>query len=216
MKKKRNFIRLFDRKTSHIDYRVRQEYIRNGIATIFCRISSYNDVITEYSVKDHEAVNLDFIEYLRRAASFIPDECPMVLNIIEDCLTKEEQKTVREVIREELAYDFGIAEQEEQRQNRIFFYTIIGLVIALILLVLTKDLDEVPRELFFVLFWFMGDTILENIFFTGRELRQERLLAGRLASIKVIFSKTYEPPNYTEKELDKLYTEIVQDIHEVP
>ncbi len=62
----------------------------------------------------------------------------------------------------------------------------------------------------------MGDTVLEHIFFTGRELRQERRLAGRLASIKVVFSKTYELPNYTEKELDKLYTEIVQDIHDEP
>lgn len=216
MRKKRNFIRLFDRKISHIDYRVRREYIRNGIATIFCRISSYNDIITAYSVREHEAVNLNFIEYIRRAASFIPDECPLVLNVIEDCLTKEEQKTIREVIRDELTYDFGIAEQEEQHQNRIFFYTIIGLVIAIVLLVMTREFDEIPRELFFVLFWFMGDTILEYIFFEGRELKQERLLAGRLASIKVIFSKTYEPPNYTEKELDKLYTEIVQDIHEVP
>ncbi len=111
--KKRNFTRLFDLKQSHIDYRVRREYIRNGIATIFCRISSYNDVITAYSAKDHEAVNLDFIEYLRRAASFISDECPMVLHIIEDCLTKDEQKIIREVISYELAYDFGIVEQEE-------------------------------------------------------------------------------------------------------
>lgn len=214
--KKRNFTRLFDRKQSHIDYRVRREYIRNGIATIFCRISSYNDVITAYSAKDHEAVNLDFIEYLRRAASFIPDECPLVLHIIEDCLTKDEQKIIREVISDELAYDFGIVEQEEQRQNRIFFYTLVGLIIAVVLLWLTRDLDEIPRELFFVLFWFMGDTVLEHIFFTGRELRQERRLAGRLASIKVVFSKTYELPNYTEKELDKLYTEIVQDIHDEP
>ena len=216
MKKKRNFIRLFDRKISHIDYRVRHEYIRNGVATIFCHISSYNEIITAYSVREHEAVDLNFIEYLRRAASFIPDKCPIVLNIIEDCLTKEEQKTIREVIREELAYDFGIAEQEEQRQNRIFFYTIIGLAISIVFLVLTRDFDEIPRELFFVLFWFMGDTLLEHIFFTGRELRNERRLAGRLASIKVIFSKTYEPPKYTEKDLDKLYTEIVQDMREVP
>jgi len=62
----------------------------------------------------------------------------------------------------------------------------------------------------------MGDAILEYIFFTGHELRQERRLAGRLASIKVVFSKTYEELNYTEKELDKLYAEIEQTTNEIP
>ena len=90
------------------------------------------------------------------------------------------------------------------------------MIIAGILLLLTETLDEVPREVFFILFWFVGDRLFEYIFLTGHELRQEKRLAGRLASIKVIFSKTYEEPNYTEQELDKLYTEIAQTGREIP
>ena len=214
--KKREFTRLFDRKKSHLDSRIKRDYVKNGVATIFCQISDYHDVITAYSVKDHETVNLDFIEYIRGAAAVIPEKCPLVLNIIEDCLSKEEQETIRQVIRDDFAYDFGMAEQEENRQWHIFIFMVIGMIIAGILLLLTETLDEVPREVFFILFWFAGDRMFEYIFLTGHELRQEKRLAGRLASIKVIFSKTYEEPNYTEQELDKLYTEIAQTGREIP
>ena len=214
--KKRDFTRLFDRKKSHLDSRIKRDYVKNGVATIFCQISDYHDVITAYSVKNHETVNLDFIEYVRGAAAVIPEKCPLVLNIIEDCLSKEEQETIRQVIRDDFAYDFGMAEQEENRQWHIFIFMVIGMIIAGILLWLTETLDEVPREVFFVLFWFAGDRMFEYMFLTGHELRQEKRLAGRLASIKVIFSKTYEEPNYTEQELDKLYTEIAQTGREIP
>ena len=214
--KKRNFIRLFDRKKSYIESRLQRDYIRNGVATIFCRINSYDDVVTPYSVKGHEATDLEFIEYVRGAAKVIPDEHPLVLNIVEDCLSEEERQTIREVIHDDLAYDFGMVEQEENRQWKIFIYTIIGLIVSGIILVLTETWDDIPREFFFLLFCFMGDGIFEYVFFTGHELRQERRLAGRLASIKVIFSKTYEPPDYTEQDIDKLYTELAQDTHENP
>lgn len=104
-----------------------------------------------------------------------------------------------------------MAEQDENRQWYIFLGTLAGTILAGILLWMSEVLDEVPREIFFVLFWFAGDRMFEYLFLTGHELRNERRLAGRLASIKVIFSKTYEPPNYTEQELDKLYTEIAQN-----
>ena len=214
--KKRNFRRLFERKKSQFDARVQRDYIQNGIATIFCQISSYNDIITAYSVKGHEATDLEFIEYVIGAAKVIPDEHPLVLNIVEDCLSEEERQTIRDVISDELAYDFAMTEQEEDWEWKIFIGMLLGTIAAGILLALTDFLEEVPREIFIVLFWFFGDRMFEYIFLTGRDLREERRLAGRLASIKVIFSKTYEPPNYTEQDLDKLYTELAQNTNEIP
>ena len=60
----------------------------------------------------------------------------------------------------------------------------------------------------------MGETLCDYIFLTGGDLRRERRLAGRLASIKVIFSECYEAPNYTESEIDKLYSEIEEGVNE--
>ena len=40
------------------------------------------------------------------------------------------------------------------------------------------------------------------------------ILAGRLASIKIVFSESYEMPNYTQSEVDELYSEIKKSVGE--
>ncbi len=206
--RKRNFTRLFDSRQSHLDSRIKRDYIANGIATIHCQISSYNDIISAYSVKDQESLNLDFVDYLQDNAAPIPDECPLVLNIIGDCLTEDEKKTIKEIIRDDFAYRLGNVEKEQQEEFRLFLFMLIGSIAAGILLWLTDFLDEVPREIFIVLFWFFGDRMFEYLFITQRDLKQERRLAGRLASIKVIFSDTYEKLHFTEDEINRLYAEL--------
>ena len=208
MKKKSNFTKLFDRKKSRIDSRIRRDYIENGVATIHCKISSYNDIINSYSVKDQESLNPDFVEYLQDTAEPIPDECPIVLNIIGNCLSDEEKDIIAESIRDEFLYKLGIFEKEQEREFKFFIFMLVGSIVAGILLALTDFLDEVPREIFIVLFWFFGDRMFEYVFITGYELRKEKRLAGRLASIKVIFSDTYEKIHYTEEEISKLYAEL--------
>lgn len=88
-----------------------------------------------------------------------------------------------------------------------------GLILLTIILWLTQTLADEPRELVFILFYFMGDTLCDFIFLTGHDLRRERRLAGRLASIKVVFSERYEEPNYTESDVDQLYSEIEKDVN---
>lgn len=208
--RKRNFNRLFDSRKSHLDSRIKLDYIKNGIATVHCCISSYNDIISTYSAKakNQETLNFDFVEYLKSATKVIPDEYPIVLNIIGDCLTDDEKKIITGVIRDDFAYELGEVEKDHDREYKLFLLMVVGSIVAGILRWLTNFLDEVPREFFIVLFWFFGDRLFEYIFITGRDLRQERRLAGRLASIKVIFSDTYEEPNYTEDEINRLYAEI--------
>ncbi len=209
--KKRNFTRLFDSRKSRLDSRIRRDYIDNGIATVHCNISSYNDIISAYSAKGQESLNLDFVEFLQESAGPIPDEYPLVLNIVGNCLSEEEKDTIEEIIRDDFSYRLGIVEQGQNREFKLFISKIIGLIVSGILLWLTSSLDEVPREIFIVFFWFFGDRMFEYIFITGYELRKERRLAGRLASIKVIFSDKYEKIHYTEDEIQKLYAELDLD-----
>ena len=92
---RRNITRLFESREGHLDYRVKRDYIRNGIATIPCRISDYSDVISSYSVKGCEALNPDFVDFLKESAGLIPEEYPLVLNIIGDGLSEEEKRLLR-------------------------------------------------------------------------------------------------------------------------
>lgn len=206
--KKRNFIRLFEQKKGRIDSRIKRDYIENGIATIHCCISGYNDIINAYSAKDQESLNPDFIDYLQEVAAPIPDECPLVLNVIGDCLSAEEKKIIAENIREDFFYRLGLVEKEQNREFGLFIFMLVGSIVGGLLLWLTDFLDEAPREIFIVFFWFFGDRMFEYLFITRRELRQEQRLAGRLASIKVTFSDTYAKPHYTENQISKLYAEL--------
>ena len=210
---RRNIVRLFKSRKGHLNYRIKRDYIRNGIATIPCRISDYSDVISTYSVKDYETLNPDFIDYLKEVADLTPAESPLVLNIIGDCLSQEEKNIIEDVILDDLAYGLGIAERELHRHTKIFLLMFLGLAISGVLLWFTQPLEDVPRELFFIPFWFMGETLCDYIFLTGHDLRRDKMLAGRLASIKVIFSDTYEDSDFTESDVEKLYSEIEKDVH---
>lgn len=208
-----NLIGLFESRKGHLDYRLKRDYVRNGIATIPCRVSDYSDVISAYSVKGCETLNPEFDEYLKSTAELMPPECPLVLNIIGNCLSREEQKTVEETIRDDLAYDLGVVEKKEKRHTQTFFLMLAGMLLSGGLLWFTKALADEPRELLYILFWFAGETLCDYLFLTGYELRCERRLAGRLASIKIVFSESYEMPNYTQSEVDELYSEIEKDVN---
>lgn len=60
---RRNIVKLFEPRKGHLDYRIKRDYVRNGIATIPCRISDYSDVISTYSVESHLGGNEISLEY---------------------------------------------------------------------------------------------------------------------------------------------------------
>ena len=209
-----NLIGLFESRKGHLDYRLKRDYVKNGIATIPCRVSAYEDVISTYSVKGCETLNPEFDEYLKSTAELMPPECPLVLNIIGDCLSQEEQKTIEDTIRDDLAYDLGVMEKAEKRHTQTFCLMLAGMLLSGGLLWFTKALADEPRELLYILFWFAGETLCDYLFLTGYELRRDRRLAGRLASIKVVFAESYEAPNYSKSDVDQLYSEIEKDVNE--
>lgn len=203
---------LFEARKGQMDELLHRDFINNGIATFPCKISSFYDIVHPFSVRRYETLNQDFADFLERGASVVPPECPIVVNIIEDCLTDEERMIVKNLISEYYAYKLGLVEKEESRHTKRFVIMSVGLVAAAFLLWLSEGLDEISRELFFVLFWFMGDTICDYILLTGHDLRRDRRAAGQLASIKVTFSKTFDDSDYTQAEIDNLYSEIEKDV----
>ena len=162
-----NLIGLFESRKGHLDYRLKRDYVKNGIATIPCRVSTYEDVISTYSVKGCETLNPEFDEYLKSTAELMPPELMLT-----------------------------------------------GMLLSGVLLWFPKALADEPRELLYILFWFAGETLCDYLFLTGYELRRDRRLAGRLASIKVVFAESYEAPNYSKSDVDQLYSEIEKDVNE--
>ena len=149
--------KLFESRKGRMDDLLRRDFINNGIVTFPCKISSFYDIVHPFSVRRYETLNQDFADFLELGASVVPPECPIVVNIIEDCLTEEERKIVVETIREYYSYKLGMVENEEKRHTKRFLIMFVGLVLSGFLLWLSEGLDEISRELFFILFWFMGD-----------------------------------------------------------
>lgn len=180
--------------------------------SIPCRISDYGDVISSYSVENLETLNPDFTDYVKEVAEVTPDDLPIVLNVVGGGLTQAQQKTIEETILDDFAYDLGVVEKEERRHTWIFWSMLVILVVMGIVIELVGEEVGIPREFLYVVFWFAGDTLVEYVLLTGHDLRQDRKLAGRLASMKVVFSETYEDAAYTQDEVDSLHSEIQDDI----
>ena len=206
--------KLFESRKGRMDYLLHRDFINNGIATFPVKISSFYDVIHPNSVRRYETLNPDFADLIESGAGVLPPDCPIVLNIIEDCLTEEERKIIVATIREYYAYKLGVVEKEEKRHTKRFVLMTVGLVLSAVLLWLSEGLDDISRELFFVLFWFVGDTICDYVLLTGHDLRRDRRAAGQLASIKVTFSKSFDESDYSKEEVDKLHSEIENDVKE--
>jgi hypothetical protein len=204
--------KLFESRKGRMDDLLDRDFINNGIATFPVKISSYYDVIHPLSIRRYETLNPDFNDLVELGAGVLPPECPIVMNIIEDCLTEEERKTIVATIREYYAYKLGVVEKHVKRHTKRFLIMTVGLVLSAILLWLSEGLEEVSRELIFVLFWFMGDTLCDYILLTGHDLRRDKRAAGQLASIKVTFSKDFEKSDYSKEYADKLYSEIEKDV----
>ncbi len=209
---KHKIVKLFESRKGHLEYRIKRDYIRNGIAILPCRISDYHDVISPYSVMGCESLNPEFADYVKTNTEMTPTEYPIVLNIIGRNLSQEEKDVIEDIILDDCAYNLGMVEMKVKRHTRSFALMTIGLIISGIVLGVSTSLAEVPRELIYIVFWFLGETLCDYIFLTGYDLRMERRQAGRLASVKVIFSETDEEPHYTKKDVDALFSEIEKDI----
>lgn len=206
--------KLFESRKGQLEYLLNRDFINNGIATFPCKISSFYDVINPLSIRRYETPNPDFTDYIESGASVLPPDCPIVLNIIEDCLTEEERKIIVATIREYYAYKLGMVEKDVKRHTKRFVFMTVGLVVSAFLLWISEGLDDISRELFFVLFWFIGDTLCDYILLTGHDLRRDRRAAGQLASIQVTFSKSFDESDYTKEEVDKLYSDIEKNVQE--
>lgn len=211
---KKNVGKIFESRKGQMDYLLERDFINNGIVTLPCKISSFYDVINPFSVRRYETPNPDFIDLIESGAEVVPSDCPIVLNIIENCLTEEERKIIAVTIKEYYAYQLGVVEKEEKRHTKRFLIMTIGLILSAFLLWLSEGLDEISRELLFVLFWFMGDTLCDYVLLTGHDLRRDRRAAGQLASIKVTFAKSFDESDYTKEEVNKLYSDIEKDVKE--
>ena len=65
-KKVLNNIKKFNKKKFNYNKYVKEFYVEKGIAHVYANVTSYDDIISRYSVKNYEVLNDDFINYLEQ------------------------------------------------------------------------------------------------------------------------------------------------------
>lgn len=183
----------FLEKKSFLNYRLNKEVLRDGIAYIPCHVENMEDIISKYSVRGNESLNSEFVDYFTDFVECIPIKYPVVLKIYGPKFTEEEKKIIVDTIALDGDYNLGKTIQDNRHHRLVFVEMVVGTVISGILLALLgKYLESVPQEFFYVIFWLFADALVSYVFIERWDHRNERSVAGRLASVKVEFVEDEE------------------------
>ena len=186
---KRNKLEDYYKKQSNLKHRLEKDVIRDGIAYLACKVDGVDDILSKFCVKGLEAaLNSEFIDALMNFVDCIPQEYPLVLEIHGPRFTEEEKEMIKEAVISDADYLLGKTEAENRHHSRVFWWMVAGTLGSGILLALIKEfIDEVPLEFFYVLFWLFADALVRYLFIEFGDYKNEKIRAGRIASIKVEF-----------------------------
>ncbi len=196
----RKNIHAYKRKRSDFEKRLEREFLDHGIATIPCKVSGIDDIISSYSVEGYESLSGDFIDYVNAMADLVPEQYPIVLSIVGSKFTENEKNVIRSTIEYDLAYNLGFAEQDTRLFYKMILLFIVGTIISGMLIAKFPWLPDVHIELLYIFFWFFAYTLVEYVFLEGRTLSKQRIKAARLACVKVVFSEEYDECDYSDEE----------------
>ena len=178
----------FLNKNSLLEHRLKKEVLEDGLAYIPCYVQSMEDIISKYSIRGCVSLNSEFSDYITDFIECVPIKYPIVLEIYGSKFTEEQKKLIVDTITSDGDYALGKTIQENRHHRLVFFEMVVGTVISGILLALIgKYLDDIPQEFFYVLFWLFADSFVRYIFVERGDYLDQRIGAGRIASIKVEF-----------------------------
>ena len=206
--------RLFLRRDAKLDRRIREDFLDNGIATLPCRVSGLEDIISHYSVPGYETLNSEFTEYVRSTADFIPADYPIVLEISGCHFTEEEQTVIRETVRSDFTYDLGAVQKVNRRRLLVALGMLLGMIVSGLLTFGTSVLNNSAIEIMYIFFWFFADMTVCYFLFDNFGDRRERLLAARLADMELYFSEVYDDSSVTDEDAALVYEAIRKSAEE--
>ena len=181
-------IHKFLNKKTLLEHRLNNEVLEDGIAYIPCHVQNMEDIISKFSIRDCPSLDSEFSDYIVDFIECIPIKYPIVLEIYGAKFSEEEKQIIVDTIAADGDYELGRIIQENKHHRLVFVEMVIGTVISGILLALIgKYLEEIPQEFFYVLFWLFADAFVRYIFIERGDYRDQRIGAGRIASMKVEF-----------------------------
>ena len=200
--------RLFLKRDAKLAKRLREDYIDNGIASLPCRVTGMDEIISHFSVPGFETLSPELSDYIESSAAYIPPEYPIVLEISGCRFSEEEQSIIRSTIREDYTYKLGAVQWENRKQLMVALLMIVGMLVTGFLTFGVKGITDTAIEIIYIFFWFFADIVACYFCLDGFENRKKRLLAGRLADMTVYFSEEYDDSAVTDEDAQSVYEEL--------
>ena len=186
-RKKDNLEKYYNKK-SQLNSRLQKDVIRNGTAYLSCKVGGLDDILSKFSTKGLESLDGEFKDELLNFADCIPQEYPLVLEILGPKFTEDEKELIREAVVSDADYLLGKTEADNRHHRKVFWWMVAGTVGSGVLLGVIKHfVDEVPLEFFYVLFWLFADALVRYLFIEHGDYKNDKIRAGRIASMKVEF-----------------------------
>ena len=199
---------LFLKRDAKLEKRLKEDYIDNGIASLPCKVTGMDDIISRFSVPGYETLSPEFSDYIEASAGFIPAEYPIVLEISGCCFSEEEQAIIRSTIHEDYTYELGAVQRENRKQLIIALLMLVGMIVTGFLTFGIQGIANTAMEVLYIFFWFFADLTACYFCLDGFENRKKRLLAGRLADMTVYFSVKYDDSAVTDEDAQTVYEEL--------
>lgn len=200
--------RLFLKRDAKLAKRLREDYIDNGIASLPCRVTGMDEIISHFSVPGFETLSPELSDYIESSAAYIPPEYPIVLEISGCRFSEEEQSIIRSTIREDYTYKLGAVQWENRKQLMVALLMIVGMLVTGFLTFGVKGITDTAIEIIYIFFWFFADIVACYFCLDGFENRRKRLLAGRLSDMTVYFSEEYDDSAVTDEDAQSVYEEL--------
>ena len=200
--------RLFLKRDAKLNKRLKEDYIENGIASLPCKVTGIDEVISHFSVPGYETLSPEFSEYIESSAAFIPPEYPIVLELSGCRFSEEEQEIIRSTIRDDYTYELGAVQGENRKQLIVALLMLIGMLVTGFLAFGVRGIGDTAIEIIYIFFWFFADLVACYFCLDGFENRKKRLLAGRLADMTVCFSEKYDDSAVTDEDAQTVYEEL--------
>lgn len=186
--KKNNKLEEYYNKRSDLKQRLEKDVIRDGVAYLAGKVNGLDDILSKFSIKGLEALDGEFKDELLNFVDCVPKEYPLVLEIHGPKFSEDEKEMITEAVLSDADYLLGKTEAENRHHRKVFWSMVAGTVGSGILLGAIKEfVDEVPLEFFYVLFWLFADALVRYLFIEFGDYKNEKIRAGRIASIKVEF-----------------------------
>ena len=188
-KKVLNNIKKFNKKKFNYNKYVKDFYVEKGVAHVYANVTSYDDIISRYSVKNYEVLNDDFINYLEQVTYYIPIVYPVVLSIKGCKFSLEEEKIIEEKVKEYfgLKLSDAVMNLKENRRKSLILLLVSFLTWSLLALFNYFNIAEIFIEAYLVIVGFFLWTFTEFEFIDRPKLKYDKLDMAQLASMKIVF-----------------------------